>query len=346
MAGSVQTSIIVVTYNSRADIDACLRSLRAHSGDVEIIVVDNLSIDGTLEHVRHSFPDVLAVSAERNGGYGAGVNLGVSLARGAYLAVLNPDTEVQAGWLAPLIAALDEHGSGLATPTILLKGTADRVNACGNDVHLTGLAFCARLKQTAPAMSEPPRPVAAVSGAAFVVRRDVWARLGGFDERFFMYLEDTDLSLRARRLGYEIVHVPASRIWHTYTVRVSAEKLYHLEHNRLLMLCKNLSPATLLALLPALVLTETLIWTYCARQGRAYMAAKWRSYRRLWMERHAKRGGTISRGSRQADRLLLRSLSPRLALEQLSSSIGAAPANVALTAFYSLWRRATTMSGL
>ncbi len=334
-----QTSVIVVTYNSRGDIDACLGSLQAHSPDVEIIVVDNLSTDGTLDHVRRHYPRVRAVSAGRNGGYGAGNNIGARLTTGEYLVILNPDTEVEAGWLDPLLDVLrDRPEVGLVTPTILLKGDGEKVNACGNDVHLTGLAFCAGLNRPAPPVSAPPRAVAAVSGAAFAVRREVWERLGGFDERFFMYLEDTDFSLRARRLGHDILHVPASRIRHRYSARVGATKLYHLERNRLLMLRKNLSPRTLALLSPALLLTELLTWAFCLRQGRAYARAKWRSYRRLWRER--REPVTMSPTPRHADRAVLGSLGPRLALEQLETNTIATTVNRALTLFYRCLRLA------
>ena len=155
---SVQTSIVVVTFNNRAEIDACLRSLQAHSTDAEIIVVDNLSSDGTLDYVQRQHPHVRAISANRNDGFGAGVNLGARMASGTFLAVVNPDTEVEPGWLQPLIRTLEEQPRvGLVTPTILLKGTEDRVNACGNDVHLTGLAFCRGLNQAAPAQCAPPQ---------------------------------------------------------------------------------------------------------------------------------------------------------------------------------------------
>lgn len=335
----IQTSIVVVTYNNRDDIGACLDSLQTHAPDAEIIVVDNLSADGTLNHVRQGYPHVTAVSAGRNGGYGAGVNYGARLAHGAYLTILNPDTEVQAGWLAPLIAALDDPGVGLVTPTILLKGTADRVNTCGNDVHLTGLTFCAGLNAPAPPLSARTRPVAAISGAAFVVRRTLWEQLGGFDEQFFMYLEDTDLSLRARRLGYAILHVPASRVWHDYRVRVSAAKLYHLEHNRLLMLGRTLRPGTLAVLTPALLLTEAIIWAYCACKGTAYMRAKRETYRQLWLNRHATKCNVTS--DRGSDRALIQTLRARITAEQLASGrIGAVVSiiNDILTAFYGLWR--------
>jgi len=338
----IQTSVVIVTYNNRDDIDACLGSLQTHSPEAEIIVVDNLSSDGTLDHIRQHYPCVRAVSAGRNGGFGAGANSGARLATGTRLVFLNPDTEVKDAWLAPLIAALDDSCVGLVTPTVLLKGTANRVNACGNDVHLTGLAFCAGLHHAAPPRSAPARPVAAISGAAFAVRRELWEQLGGFDERFFMYLEDTDLSLRARRLGYTILHVPASRVWHDYRVSVSAAKLYHLERNRLLMLRKNFAPATLALLSPALLLTELLTWTFCLRQGdAAYTRAKWRSYGRLWRERREPRAAAPTPDPRRADRAVLGSLGSRLALEQLESGRFATLVNHALTALYRCCRIAT-----
>ena len=86
---SVQTSIVVVTFNNRAEIDACLRSLQAHSTDAEIIVVDNLSSDGTLDYVQRQHPHVRAISANRNDGFGAGVNLGARMASGTFLAVVS-----------------------------------------------------------------------------------------------------------------------------------------------------------------------------------------------------------------------------------------------------------------
>jgi GT2 family glycosyltransferase len=335
----VQTSIVVVTFNNRAEVDACLRSLQAYSTDAEIIVVDNLSTDGTLDHVQQHYPRVRAVSAGCNGGFGAGVNLGAKMASGTFLAVVNPDAEVEPGWLQPLLEVLEEQPRvGMVTPTILLRGTEDCVNACGNDVHLTGLAFCRDLNKAAPSRCAAARPVGAISGAAFVLRRSLWEELGGFDERFFMYLEDTDLSWRARRLGYTILHVPASRIRHDYQLSVAATKLYHLEHNRLLMLRKNLSSRTLLALSPALALTEALTWAFCARSGPAYLRAKWHAYRRFWRMRGTIQPCSVAPPSRRADGALLRSLSSRLTLEQLATGRAPATASHALAVFYAAWR--------
>jgi len=335
-----RVSVIVVTYNNRDDISACLRSLQDADGadECEIIVVDNLSTDATLDYVREHHPLVHSASAGRNGGFGAGVNYGARLATGTYLAVVNPDAVVDHDWLHPLIDTLESYlRAGLVTPTVLLMGTNDRVNACGNDVHLTGLTFCAGLNRPAPPRDTPAQPVAAISGAAFALRRALWEECGGFDERFFMYLEDTDLSLRVQRMGYDVLHVPSSRVWHRYEVRVSATKLYHLERNRLLMLRKNLSPRTLAILSPALLLTEAITWAYCAYNGAAYVGAKWRSYRRVWRECFAAGRGS-TRPTQGTDHDLLRTLDTRLAIEQLQTGSIARVLNYILTAWYMLCR--------
>jgi GT2 family glycosyltransferase len=333
----VQTSIIIVTFNHRREIDACLRSMEMHFADAEIIVVDNLSTDGTLDHVRQRYPRVRAVSSGRNDGFGAGVNLGVHMACGTFLAIINPDIEVLPGWLESLIAVLEEQPQvGLVTPTILLAANADNANACGNSPHLTGLTFCIGLHQPAPAPSDAPHPVSAISGAAFVLRRSLWDRLGGFDEQFFMYLEDTDISWRVLRSGYTIAHVPASRVWHDYELTMSATKMYYLEYNRLLLLRRNMASATLAILSPALLATEALIWAFCLRKGQAYLRAKWRSYCQLWSDRHKIDRPAAS--SPHPDRRLLRTLAARLTVEQLETSTGASLANGVLTAFYALWR--------
>jgi GT2 family glycosyltransferase len=330
-------SIVIVTYNNRHDIDACLCSMQKHSPGAELIVVDNQSPDGTLEYVLERHPNVQAVACPGNDGFGAGVNRGVALARGKYLAIINPDIVVTPGWLEPLLKVLETRPQvGLVTPTILLAGTADRANACGNQPHITGLTFCTGLGQPAPPTTDPPREVSATSGAAFVLTRRVWDEIGEFDEQFFMYLEDTDISWRILRHGYKIMHVPASQVWHDYELTMSSSKMYYLEYNRLLLLRRNFALATLVLLCPALIVTETLIWSYCARKGRSYLRAKWYSYLHLWRDRRRIR--TATSACLQPDKTLLRSMNARLAIEQLNGHGAAIMANRGLTVFFAFWR--------
>ena len=127
--------------------------------------------------------------------------------------------------------------------------------------------------------------VAAISGAAFIIRREIWERLGGFDTTFFTYVEDTDLSWRAWLLGVRCRYVPESVVAHRYTLAVGPEKIYYLERNRLQMLIKCYRVRTLLLLAPALMLGECSAWIYAFLCGPAHLHAKMRALRWIMAQR-------------------------------------------------------------
>jgi GT2 family glycosyltransferase len=344
-ASSPLVSVIIVTFNARRHIACCLDALLAQTyPTLEIIVVDNGSSDGTADDVAAQFPDVRLVRSPRNLGYAGGNNLGVVHAHGEFLAFLNPDTEAAPGWLAGLVRVLDGDATrGLATSKILLFDRRDRINTCGNDVHYTGLAFCRGLEQPATAFKQA-EDVAAVSGAAFLMRRDLFTQLGGFDERFFMYLEDTDLSWRAALAGYRCVFAPDSIVYHHYAVRISASKTFYLERNRYLLLLRNCRAATLLLLSPALLLVEAVTGGYAALRGPAHLAAKLRAW--WWIPRHwpaivsARR--CVQRERRVGDGAVLRRFSHRLALEQVASGTLLVAARALVERPFWAWQRVLT----
>ena len=336
-------SVIVVAYNAEQYLRACLATLRwQRYPSFEVIVIDTGTRPEATAAIVARFPEVRLIRAESNLGYAGGNNLGLAHVRGDYLAVLNPDTEVEPGWLAALVAALEEEDrAGLATSKILLSDRRDRINTCGNDVHYTGLAMCRGLDLPASAYADR-EPVAAVSGAAFLIGRELFTRLGGFDEHFFMYLEDTDLSWRASLLGFNSLFVPESVVYHHYVTRVSAAKLFYLERNRHLMLLQNLQFTTLVLLAPALLLMEGLTWGFATLRGAGYLKAKLRAYR--WIGTHL---GTIlaTRWRVQAtrcvdDRALLRHLGHRLAWGQLTSGMLMMIVSIIAEAAFLAWRRA------
>ncbi len=115
-------SVIIVNMNGREHLERCLPAIvRQDYDNCEIILIDNASTDGSCEYVAHAFPEVRLVRNDANLGYAGANNLGFQLARGEYIAVLNPDTEVRADWLRELVLALDAHPeAGLATPKILI----------------------------------------------------------------------------------------------------------------------------------------------------------------------------------------------------------------------------------
>lgn len=271
-------TVVVVSYNSRNYLQQCLASIQQeNSYPYELIVVDNASQDGSADYVAEYFPWVRLVRSERNLGFSAGNNVAAQLAQGKYLMFLNPDTVVVPGTIDKLATILEQHPEvGIATAKILLLNQPEQINTCGNDVHLSGITLCRGAGLPADAQAEMTK-VSAVSGAAFLMRRELFEALGGFDEDFFMYLEDTDLSLRARMIGATCVYVPNAVVYHDYYLRFSREKTYYLERNRYLMLLKTLHWSTLFLMLPLFSLAEVITWGYILLAERSGLN-KFRAY--------------------------------------------------------------------
>lgn len=336
-----KVSIITVGYNSLEDLKRCLPSFAAQQyPNFEIVVVDNASKDGTASYLSAHFPSVRLYCAERNLGFGGGNNWAAREAEGEYLAFINPDTTVEPDWLYRLVEALQDPQVGIATPKILMMSQPDRINTCGNDVHYTGYGYLRGWSQPADSMNTPER-VFSVSGAAFLIRKDLFLQLGGFDENFApAYVEDTDLSWRAMLLGYTAVYVPASVVYHDYTMGFGPEKYHWLERNRYQMILKNYDWRTYLLLLPALLLSEVVAWGYATMRGGAHMRAKLRSYgwllRNLGVILQARQ--RVQRLRRVKDRDILRRASYRLAYDQANDGVIGKIAKYTFDPlFYAVW---------
>lgn len=317
-------SVIIVNHNARQYLGACLHSLL--NDDIpphEIILVDNASTDDSVPYVREFFPSVRVIRNPANVGFGQACNIAAQYAEGKYLVFLNPDTVVRPGWLEALIAALEANPqAGLATPKILLLADAEHINTCGNKIHCTGLTLCRGLGMAHDAFPYLEE-VDAISGAAFAIRRDLFTALGGFDEAFFLYMEDTDLSWRARLAGYQCIYVPSSVILHDYALRFGPLKTFYQERNRYLMLLKGLHWATLLILLPILLLAEGITWGFTLLRDRPHWRNKMRAYGWIishWREVMEKRRLT-QRLRRARDRDLLQRCAYHLAYEQLDAGL-------------------------
>jgi GT2 family glycosyltransferase len=323
----LRASIIIVNYNAREKLLRCLESVLSYlQRDCEVIVVDNHSSDGIADSIEIDFPEVTLIRSKTNLGFGAGNNRAALRARGRYLIFLNPDTLVERGWLEGLLAPFDSDSQvGLVTPKILLADQLGLINTCGNAVHFTGLTLCRGLGQLRDAFGEI-QEVDAVSGAAFAIRQDLFEKLGGFDEDTFLYMEDTDLSWRARLSGWHCLYTPESVVLHHYALRITPQKVFYQERNRYLMLVKNLRWRTLFVLLPAQFLAELITWAFVLYSDRANFMNKLRAYAWIisnWPAILRKRMATQAL-RRVPDRELLKHTTYRLEFELASKgSVGA-----------------------
>ena len=285
-AGQDKASVIIATYNGRPYLENCLRSVydELRSGD-ELVVVDNASTDGSANLVAERYPEVRLVCNAQNRGFAAANNQGARLALGRVLVFLNQDTRVAPDWLGALVDGLGRRDTvGLTTSKVLVMSQPDRIQACGQNVHYTGLVFARGFGAAAGSLGGAG-PVGAVAGCSFAVRRELWQELGGFDETLYMYYEETDLSWRARIRGYRSVYVPDSVVYHDYQAgRPTPFRLYHSNRNRGIILLKNWRWRTLFLLVPAVLLAELVEWGLAQGQGWGRLKAKLRA--ELWLVSH------------------------------------------------------------
>ena len=213
-----RVSIVIPVYNNLNFTQACVRSIfqNTEGVDYEILIVDNGSTDGTSDYLKQ-MPrgKVTPIFGERNLGFVEATNLGAEAARGEYLLFLNNDTEVQPGWLTALLELAESTpdcgavGSRLVYPNGRLQEAGGIIFADGN-----GWNF-GRGMDPRDARFNFVREVDYCSGAALMVRKDLWTRIGGFDRRYSpAYYEDADLCFEIRRLGYKVYYQPKSVVIH------------------------------------------------------------------------------------------------------------------------------------
>jgi GT2 family glycosyltransferase len=315
---SPELSIVLVSYNSLSDLQRCLPTIAAQKTgfSYETIVVDNHGKDGVRDWIQEAYPQIRYSQNPVNSGYAGGNNLGLKQAFGRWTLFLNPDTELLPDCLEQLRKTAHEFPNAFITPKLLnADGT---INACGNVMHYTGITTCRALNEPSAAYTGL-EAVPLLSGAAFLAPTVAARRLGGFDETYFMYFEDTDLSLRARLAGFSLLCDARASIVHHYKLGMNPVKFYHLERNRLLTFFKIFSRKTLLQLLPALLITEGMTWAYSLR-GWAYFRARFRTYFWLWENRSTwlKNRRAIQQNRRITDEIILKDCRSSLPFEQLA----------------------------
>jgi GT2 family glycosyltransferase len=311
MAVSAHVSAVVVAYRSGEALSRCLESLLSARDVLEIVVVDNGGGGPEIEAAR-GLAGVRVLDPKGNLGYAGGCNAGAVEARGDVLLFLNADTEVDPGAPEALAAALADPEIGVAVPRILLSDDPQRLNAAGNVVHLTGLAWPGGFGEPASSAGGR-RDVGYASGAALAIRAETFRTLSGFADELFLYQEDLELSWRARLAGLRVVLEPAGSVRHAYAYDPhDAEKHYWLERNRLVFLLTAYSGRQLALLAPVLLATEVGLALLARRDG--WWSEKRRGW--LWLLRNR---STVARRRRRTQ--ALRRISDREAARFLADRL-------------------------
>ncbi len=315
-----KVTVIIVNYNGMDYLDACLSSvLQQQFDDYEVILVDNASTDGSLEHVHQKYPSLIFIENKENTGYAGGINSGLAIAKGAYISPLNMDTEAEHGWLEELVAYIEGHpDTGAVCPKVLIRGHQPVINCTGLNIHFSGLGFCRQLHEPDNPNSRPQK-VNGISGCSYLIRRDLFTQMGGAPAYCFMYNDDVVISWLLALMGYDIYCLPSSIIYHRYRLSMTPEKFFHLEKNRLYLILSTFKWPTLLVLSPLLLIIEAMVIAYSIVKGWPYPRSKFGAYLATFRER--KDIGQLRRfyaGLRRiSDFTLLRKLSWNLEWRQL-----------------------------
>lgn len=223
-SNSPDLSVIIVTRNTCALTCAALRSVfDSQDGFTkEVVVVDNGSTDDTPAAVSREFPSVNCVRSRTNLGFARANNLGARRARGEFLVLLNSDARLKPDTLAEVVGWMRQHPECGLAGVQLLNPDGSRQNSIANlpslATELLNKSLLRRLfPRRFPGKEHPfkePVEVESVIGACMFIRASVWRTIGGFDERFFFFLEETDFCRQVRARGWKVCHLPQAQAWH------------------------------------------------------------------------------------------------------------------------------------
>jgi GT2 family glycosyltransferase len=213
-------SIVIPTYNGRDLLARCLESVNRHRPDpallpIEIVVVDNGSSDGTFEWLARAHPTTRVVRIEKNREFCGAANAGLSAARGAFIQLLNNDTEVTAGWVEAALAPFADTTVGSVAPLVVVRWDPSRVDSAGDSYAWFGWPMKRGHGQPASVWSSrPDEDVFGASGSSAFYRAEALRRSGTLDMLLRSYYEDIDLAFRLRWAGYRCVYTANCVIHH------------------------------------------------------------------------------------------------------------------------------------
>ena len=320
-------SIIIVTHNNQDDIIDCVSSVLSQEYQTfEIILVDNASTDGTVNKIQENFgnnEEVRLIKNPQNDWYTGGNNLGFQHSNGELIVILNPDLVVDKLWLSVLVESYHRHANaGIVGSNVLLFDNRERINACANDIHLTGFVF-ARFYGEDQHECIREEVVAAPSGASFIFSTNKLKAIGRhmpFDSsRFFMDCSDADLAIDFLSHGFLCYVAPSSKVFHKFKFKMNPRRLFVLESGRYQIL-GHLRIKTLCMMLPALIVTELIVWSFILTKDRRLIKSKIKVG--LWLFTHF-RNILRSDNSATKDLKLIKQMVPAIKLyDELSGGVG------------------------
>ncbi|MDP1873572.1 glycosyltransferase family 2 protein [Phenylobacterium sp.] len=274
-------SVVIVAYNSGATLGRCVAALAAQTfGDFELLIIDNASPQQEAVPAAAGLPGTRVLEAGGNLGFAAGVNLGAREARGRWLVLLNPDAYPDPDWLAELAAASGRHPKVKSfTSRQVMAQDRGVLDGLGDVMSAPAIPYRGGYQTPDPG-DTPEGEVFSPCGAAMMVDRDLFLRLGGLDESFFCYCEDVDFGYRLQLVDEPTLLVPSAVIAHEGSASSGGPRsefaVFHGTRNRFWVLVKN-TPALLLPLVLPLHLLAFAVVSL-RPQNRPLLGITWRGF--------------------------------------------------------------------
>jgi len=246
MTNSSSVWVVVPNWNGMEFILDCLKSLAEQTQEHAVIVVDNGSVDESVELIKQHFPETKIIRNSKNLGFAGGVNVGIKHAvreNAKYIALFNNDAVADKNWLQRLVEAMESHPKTGITTSKLLRMDGKYLDSTGQHYSVWGAPFPRGRNQKDEGQFDTQLEVFGATGGATLYRVTMLGEIGIFDERFFAYYEDDDISFRARLASWDIQYVPEARAFHH--VSATASKLgsftrYHASKNIVMTYLKNM----------------------------------------------------------------------------------------------------------
>ena len=234
-----KVSIIIVNYNGKELLQKCLDSLlKVNYDNFEIILVDNNSTDGSVEFITKNYPSLIIIKLDSNKGFAEPNNVAAKISKGKYLLFLNNDTVVTPNFISEMVKVMETDKKIAVCQSLLLKPDGS-VDSSGDFIDHLGVVYNSKTE------IDEIREVSSARGASMLVRSDIFEKLDGFDQKFFITFEDVDLCWRSWILGYRVLIIPTSIVYHEGGItikKIKSEIAFHGFKNQLAMKITNFEP--------------------------------------------------------------------------------------------------------
>ena len=264
-------SIVVICWNNKRYLEDCLSSVLSQTyPNIEVVLTDNASSDGSTEYVRQNFPAVKVIQNERNLGFAEGNNVAMKQAKGKYIVTLNPDTKVDKMWIEELVKVAEKDKRiGSCASKVLFLNNPKRIDSVGELILRTGDAMGKGFYSIDRGQYDEQEEIFGVTAGAGFYKKRMLDEIGLFDKDLFTWYEDVDLMWRMRLTGWKCIYVPSAIVYHHHSGTVddlNPMKIYYLHRNRLYVIFKNYSLRLLKKFSKIIAKSEFLFFKQCIRE--------------------------------------------------------------------------------